>query len=50
MPKLFSPADLAAMVAVRRAFNPDNLCSPDKMLPAGGGCIERKSPGKRASA
>ena len=50
MPQLFAPSDLAAMVAVRRAFNPDNLCSPAKMLPAGGGCIERKSPGKRASA
>ena len=50
MPRLFAPADLAAMVAIRQAFNPDNLCSPAKMLPAGGGCIERKSPGKRASA
>ena len=50
MPQLFSPTDLAAMVAIRRAFNPDNLCSPAKMIPAGGGCIERKSPGKRASA
>lgn len=50
MPRLFSPADLAAMVALRRAFNPDDLCSPGKMLPVGGGCIERKSPGKRASA
>ncbi len=50
MPLLFTPTDLAAMVALRQAFNPDNLCSPHKMLPAGGGCIERKSPGKRASA
>ena len=50
MPRLFSPTDLAAMVAIRQAFNPDNLCAPDKMIPAGGGCIERKSPGKRASA
>ena len=50
MSQLFTPADLAAMVAVRTAFNPDNLCSPAKMIPAGAGCIERKSPGKRASA
>ena len=50
MPRLFSPADLAAMVAIRQAFNPTNLCAPDKMIPSGGGCIERKSPGKRASA
>ena len=50
MPRLFSPADLAVMVAIRTAFNPANLCAPDKMIPSGGGCIERKSPGKRASA
>ena len=50
MPKLFTPEDLAAMVALRNAFNPDGRCSPDKMLPGGAGCIERKSPGHRASA
>ena len=50
MPKLFSPEDLAAMVAIRNTFNPDGRCSPEKMLPGGGGCIERKSPGHRASA
>ena len=50
MPRLFSPMDLAAMVALRVAFNPDGRCSPDKMIPGGVGCIERKSPGHRASA
>jgi glycolate oxidase len=50
MPKLFTPSDLAAMVALRQAFNPSGLCSPDKMIPSGTGCIERKSPGHRASA
>jgi glycolate oxidase len=50
MPKLFSPMDLAAMVALRQAFNPGGLCSRDKMIPGGAGCIERKSPGHRASA
>ncbi len=50
MPRLFSPADLAAMVALRTAFNPAGLCSPDKMIPGGAGCIERKSPGHKASA
>ena len=50
MPRLFSPADLAAMAAIRLAFNPDGRCSPDKMIPGGAGCIERKSPGHRASA
>jgi len=50
MPKLFTPADLAAMVALRDTFNPAGLCSPGKLLPGGGGCIERSSPGHRASA
>jgi glycolate oxidase len=50
MPKLFSPADLAAMIALRHSFNPAGLCSPDKMIPGGGGCLERKSPGHKASA
>jgi glycolate oxidase len=50
MPKLFSPEDLAAMVAVRDTFNPEGRCNPYKMLPGGAGCIERKSPGHQASA
>jgi glycolate oxidase len=50
MPKLFSPEDLAAMVALRDTFNPEGRCNPWKLLPGGAGCIERKSPGHRASA
>jgi glycolate oxidase len=50
MPRLFSPEDLAAMIALRNTFNPDGLCSPEKMLPGGGGCLERKHPGHHASA
>jgi glycolate oxidase len=50
MPKLFTPEDLAAMVALRSVFNPTGRCSPRKMLPSGAGCIERKTPGHRASA
>ncbi len=46
MPKLFTPEDLAAMVALRTTFNPDGRCNPFKMLPGGAGCIERKSPGR----
>ena len=38
------------MIAIRNAFNPDGRCSPSKMLPTGGHCIERSSPGRRASA
>ncbi len=40
MPKLFSPDDLAWMVRLRQAFNPDNRCSPHKMLPTSGACHE----------
>jgi glycolate oxidase len=50
MPKLFTPDDLAAMIALRNVFNPEGRLSPRKMLPGGAGCIERKSPGHRASA
>jgi glycolate oxidase len=50
MPRLFAPEDLAAMIALRNTFNPDGRCSPDKMLPGGGGCLERKHPGHQASA
>jgi glycolate oxidase len=50
MPKLFSPEDLAAMVALRQTFNPDGRCNPSKMLPGGAGCIERSKPGRGISA
>ena len=30
MPRLFGPEDLAAMVALRSAFNPDGRCSPTR--------------------
>ena len=50
MPKLFSTEDLAAMAAVRDTFNPEGRCSPAKLLPTGGGCIERTKPGHMASA
>lgn len=50
MPKLFTPEDLSAMETIRNTFNPEGNCSPSKMLPMGGGCIEKKSPGHHASA
>jgi glycolate oxidase len=50
MPKLFSGADLALMARIREVFNPVNRCNPRKLLPTGAGCIERKSPGRKASA
>jgi glycolate oxidase len=50
MPKLFTRDDLDAMLRIRMVFNPENRCSPRKLLPSGGACIERKSPGRMASA
>ena len=49
MPKMFSPEDLQMMVRLRAAFNPDGLCSPAKMLPTAGACIEQRHPGRRAA-
>jgi glycolate oxidase len=54
MPKLFSPEDLSFMVRLRSAFNPQNRCSPHKMLPTAGGCAEPSQlsvtkPGRRAA-
>ncbi len=49
MPKLFSAEDLAMMIRLRSAFNPDNRCSPRKMLPTAGACIEASKPGRRAA-
>jgi glycolate oxidase len=40
MPKLFTPEDLAMMIRLRAAFNPENRCSPNKMLPTAGACAE----------
>ena len=53
MPKLFSPEDLATMLKVREAFNPDGRLSPGKMLPTAGACgmehIEQTKPSRRAA-
>jgi glycolate oxidase len=49
MAKLFSPEDLAMMLRLRLAFNPDNRCSPAKMLPTAGACIEQSKAGRRAA-
>ena len=49
MPKLFSPEDLAMMVRLRTAFNPEGRCSPRKMLPTAGACIEPSKAGRRAA-
>jgi glycolate oxidase len=49
MPRLFSPEDLAMMVRLRSAFNPQGRCSPMKMLPTAGACIEQSKVGRRAA-
>jgi glycolate oxidase len=49
MPKLFAPEDLAMMVRLRAAFNPEGRCSPLKMLPTAGACIEPSKAGRRAA-
>jgi glycolate oxidase len=41
MSKLFSPADLEQMLRLRSAFNPGNRCSPSKMFPTAGACVEQ---------
>jgi len=54
MAKLFTKDDLDMMVRLRTAFNPDNRCSPHKMLPTAGACAESNKvqqikPGRRAA-
>ena len=54
MDKLFAPNDLAVMKQIRDVFNPDNRCSPGKMLPTSGGCgteshPHKSHPGRRAA-
>jgi glycolate oxidase len=49
MPRLFSPEDLNMMLRLRSAFNPQGRCSPAKMLPTAGACIEPTKAGRRAA-
>jgi glycolate oxidase len=49
MPKLFAPEDLNMMLRLRAAFNPDNRCSPRKIFPTAGACIEPSRAGRRAA-
>ncbi len=46
MPKLFRPADLEQMLRLRSAFNPENRCSPHKIFPTAGGCVEHVKPSR----
>src|SRR5438067_1242025 len=49
MPKLFTPEDLSVMLRLRSAFNPEGRCSPRKMLPTAGACIEQSKVSRRAA-
>src|SRR5437660_250830 len=49
MPKLFGPEDLAMMLRLRSAFNPEGRCSPRKMFPTAGSCIVLSKAGRRAA-
>jgi glycolate oxidase len=49
MPKLFTPEDLNMMLRLRSAFNPEGRCSPRKMLPTAGACIEPSKAVRRAA-
>src|SRR5437667_49760 len=49
MPKLFTPEDLNMMLRLRAAFNPENRCSPAKVFPTAGACIEPSKAGRRAA-
>src|SRR5881275_351515 len=46
MPRLFTLEDLQMMLRLRSAFNPDGRCSPGKMLPTAGACIEPTKAGR----
>jgi glycolate oxidase len=46
--ELFSPADLAAMQAVRAVFDPEGRSNPGKIFRTGTGCIEPVHPGRQA--
>jgi glycolate oxidase len=49
MPVMFTPEDLSMMLRLRSAFNPGGLCSPGKMLPTAGACIEPSKAGRKAA-
>ncbi|HEY8418647.1 MAG TPA: FAD-linked oxidase C-terminal domain-containing protein, partial [Limnochordales bacterium] len=48
--RMFSPADLEAMLDVRAVFNPRGLCNPGKIFPSPGGCAELQRPRRAAPA
>ncbi len=49
MPRMFSQEDLDMMHRLKCVFNPLGLCSPAKMLPTAGACIEPTKAGRKAA-
>jgi FAD/FMN-containing dehydrogenase len=43
LPLIFSEDDMDAMLSVRRAFDPDGLCNPGKIVPMLKGCGEARA-------
>ena len=43
LPLVFSADDMEAMLSVRRAFDPDGLCNPGKIIPMLKGCGEARA-------
>ena len=46
---LFTPEDLSMMLRLKEAFNPTGRCSPRKMLPTAGACIEQSHVRRQAA-
>jgi len=40
MPLIFSQDDVAQMLRIKSAFDPNGLCNPDKIFPTAGRCLE----------
>jgi glycolate oxidase len=49
MPRMFTAEDLDMMYRLKSVFNPSGLCSPAKMLPTAGACIEPTKAGRQAA-
>ena len=49
LPLLFGPSELQAMADLRRAFDPDELCNPQKVLPTRGSCQELRVAGRQVA-
>ena len=47
MPLMYSPADLEAMIKLKRAWNPAGLLNPGKIFPTSKSCVEVGAAGKR---